>query len=115
LTINAYRGLEIVTLVIPAPSGAIGSMNPQEFLLGTDEAISNDIFASYAYTENGIFLDYATAEGIGNGKVVINKYDPKTRKISGSFKFNAEYKGDNQLVPKNLNFQSGFIYNIVVL
>lgn len=115
LTINAYRGLEVVSLVVPAPAGSIGSLNPQVSLLGTDDAVSDDIFASYSYAENGISLNYATAKGIGNGKVTITKYDPKTRKLSGSFNFNAEYEGDNQLVAKNLNFQNGFIFNIKVL
>ena len=114
LTINAYRGLEIVSIVVPAPTRPVSSLDPFVYQLGTDDAISDDVFASYSYAENGISLDYATAQGIGNGEVVINKYDPKTRKLSGTFRFNAEYEGDNQLVPKNLNFQSGFIYNIIV-
>jgi hypothetical protein len=115
LTINAYRGLEVVSLVVPAPTVAIANLNPQVSLLGTDDAISDVVFASYSYEENGISLNYATGKGIGNGKVTITNYDPKTRKLSGSFNFNAEYEGDNQLVPKNLNFQSGFIFNIIVL
>lgn len=114
LTINAFRGLEIVSIVIPAPAAPIGTLNPQVYKLGTDDAISNDIFASYSYTENNISLNYATAKGIGNGEVIINRYDPTTKKLSGTFRFNAEYTGDNQLVPKNLNFQNGFIYNISV-
>lgn len=115
LTINAFRGLEVVSLVVPAPTGAIGSFNTQVSLLGTDDAISNDVFASYSYNENGISLKYSTAKMIGNGKVTITNYDPKTRKLSGSFNFNAKYEGDNQLVSKNLNFQNGFIFNIIVL
>ena len=114
LTINAFKGLEIVSIVIPAPTAPIGSLNPQVYKLGTDDATSNDIFASYSYTENNISLNYATAKGKGNGEVVITKYDPATKKLSGSFRFNAEYEGDNQLVPKNVNFQNGFIYNILV-
>jgi hypothetical protein len=114
LTINAFRGLEIVSLVVPAPTRPVSSLDPFVYDLGTDDVASDDIFASYSYVENGISLNYATAKGIGNGQVVINKYDPKTKKLSGTFRFNAEYEGDNDLVPKNLNFQSGFIYNIVV-
>jgi hypothetical protein len=114
LTINAFRGLEIVSLVVPAPTRPVSSLDPFVYDLGTDDASSNDIFASYSYTENGISLNYATAQYKGNGQVVINNYDPITKKLSGSFRFNAEYEGDNDLVPKNLNFQSGFIYNIVV-
>ena len=114
LTINAFRGLEIVSIVVPAPTRPVSSLDPFVYNLGTDDATSNDIFASYSYTENGISLNYATAQYIGNGQVIINKYDPVTKKLSGSFRFNAEYEGDNDLVPKNLNFQSGFIYNILV-
>jgi len=114
LTINAFRGLEIVSIVVPAPTRPVSSLDPLVYDLGTDDPSSDDIFASYSYTENGISLNYSTAKGIGNGQVVINKYDPVTKKLSGSFRFNAEYEGDSDLVPKNLNFQSGFIYNILV-
>jgi hypothetical protein len=114
LTINAFRGLEIVSLVVPAPTRPVSSLDPFVYDLGTDDVTSDDIFASYSYTENGISLNYATAQGKGNGQVVINKYDPITKKLSGSFRFNAEYEGNNDLAPKNLNFQSGFIYNILV-
>ena len=114
LTINGYRGLEIVTLVVPAPTAPISNANAVTYELGTDDVMSDAIFAAYSYTENGVSLDYATAKGEGNGEIVINEYNPTTKKLSGTFRFNAAYQGDNDLVPTNLNFLSGFIYRIQV-
>ena len=110
LTINAFRGLEQVSLVIPAPTAAIVKDNPVTYTLGVDD----NIIASYQYAEEGLFLVYKTGKEIGNGEIVISEYDPVAKTISGSFRFNAIYQGDNPSVPVNLNFQDGFIYKIQV-
>ena len=110
LTINAFRGQEQLSLVIPAPTTAIVKTNAQTYTLGVDDKIT----ATYEHTEEGLTLVYKTGKGLGNGQIVINEYDPASKKISGSYRFNAIYQGDNPSVPVNLNFQDGFIYQIQV-
>ncbi len=114
LTINAYHGLETVTLIVPAPTVPISKANPVTYKFGTLDAVSNDIKARYVYNEDNVVLTYTTGQDLGNGEFVITEYDFANQTISGSFRFNAIYQGDNTIIPKNVNFQQGFIYKIPI-
>jgi len=119
LTINAFHGTEVVTFVIPAPTVSISKANAITYKLGSEAPllplnIADTIKATYSYSDGGVVLDYATGKDKGNGEIVITEYDATTRKLSGTFRFNAKYLGSNTIVPENLNFQQGFIYRIPI-
>ncbi len=114
LTINAFHGLETITLIVPTPKTPISKANPVTYKFGTSDAISNKIKARYIYNEDNVVLTYTTGQDLGNGEFVITEYDFANQTISGSFRFNAIYQGDNTVIPKNLNFQQGFIYKIPI-
>lgn len=110
LTITAFRGLEQISLIVPAPTAAITSANPVTYILGIDDTNH----AAYKITEGDITLSYKTGEEIGNGEITITEYNPSTKTLSGNFRFNAVYQGTNTLAPANTNFQEGFIYKIQI-
>src|SRR4030095_4732683 len=56
LTIHAFRGLEQVTLVIPAPTAAIVKTNPMTYTLGDDDKIT----ATYQHAEEDLVFVYKT-------------------------------------------------------
>ena len=119
MTINAFHGSEVVSLVIPTPTAPISKANPVTYKLGSEASvtplnIADTIKATYSYSDGGVILDYATGKDLGNGEIVITEYDLNTKKLSGTFRFNAKYLGTNTIVPENLNFQQGFIYRIPV-
>jgi hypothetical protein len=120
VTMISYRGLETVTLQFPLNRDEqIVKLDPATYRFGYDPnhpASDSDIYVSYAYEEEGFGLEYLTGmdqniemDDRGNAEIVINQYDGM---LSGSFKFNAKYQGDSELVPTNVNFQEGFFYKI---
>ena len=111
LTIKAFRGQEQLSLVIPAPTAAIVKTNPVTYTLGVDDNIT----AAYQHADKDLVFVYKTGKDLGNGQIVISEYDPVSRKISGSYRFNALYQGtDSNVLDANVNFQDGFIYKIQV-
>lgn len=115
LTINAYRGLESVTLSVPAPTTTITKFNPVTFNLATADDTS---FATYRYEDEGFGFDYATGyddvknEAIGNGQILINELDFVKGRVSGQFKFNAKYDGESTIAAENVNYQEGVFYHV---
>lgn len=119
LVITAYRGLESVTLSMPAPASDINELNAKTYVFSADEETNDDIAASYTFEDDDITLEYVTgfdAEGevLGNAVFVLNKFDFAKRRVSGTFRFNAKYQGDSEIVPENVNFQEGAFFNVPV-
>lgn len=56
LTIKAYRGLETVTLSMPAPTTGINSLNPVTYVFSADEESNDDITAAYSFEDQDIIL-----------------------------------------------------------
>lgn len=115
LTINAYRGLEVVTLSVPAPTTPISKFNPVTFELATAAGTAT---ASYTYEDEGVSFNYVTGydslknEKIGNGQILLNEVDFENKRVSGQFKFNVKYDGASTVVPENVNYQEGAFYHI---
>jgi len=115
LTITAYRGLEIVTLSVPAPTTPITRFNPVTFELAT---AANTSSATYTYEDQGTVFHYVTGyddqenKGIGNGQILINELDFENHRVSGQFKFNVKYDGESTVVAENVNYQEGAFYHI---
>ena len=122
LTIEAYRGLERVTLTVPFDrNGTITKFNPVTYSLGPTADVSDDITATYDYTDSGFELVYSTDTGeepdgdsVGNATISLNEYDIVKQTISGTFKFNAKYVGESTVVNENVNFQEGVFYHIPI-
>lgn len=116
LTINAFSGAEVVTLVVPAPQSSIASSSPVTYYFGSqgDEATSDDIIAAYTFSSTQLGFEYSTGKNIGNGKFIIESYNMVSKKLTGKFNFNAKYQGEDTTIPENVNFQSGVIYKIQV-
>lgn len=125
LTITSYNGLEVTTISFPLDlSVAINAANAQTFTYGynpTEPTLDDDISASYTFTDGGTELEYVTGLGFntdredpGNLQIVVTKWDPERKVISGTFKFNAKYQGESTLAADNVNFQEGNFYNIAV-
>ncbi|MGK4566892.1 DUF6252 family protein [Flavobacterium sp. 3HN19-14] len=121
LTINGYKGLEIVTLRIPfLKNTPITKFNPAEYQLEPTPDDSDDIAAIYTYEDQGFGLVYSTGqdlehdESIGNATIVINDYDTVDQTVSGTFKFNAKYTGTSTVVNENVNFQEGAFYHVPI-
>lgn len=110
MVITALKDLETVTLTFPAPATSIVGTAPKTFKFG----ILDQPSASYSSEENGVLLQYATAKDIGDGEIVINEYNISTKQLSGTFRFNAKYKGTTINIPTNINFQRGNFYKIEV-
>lgn len=117
LVLTAYRGVESMTLTMPAPTSAINSSNVQTYIFDADHDQNDAINATYGYLDNGAMVTYTTGfdedgEVAGNVEIVLNKFDPEKMVVSGSFKFNAKYFGDSNLYPDTVNFQEGAFFNI---
>jgi flagellar hook assembly protein FlgD len=103
LLIEAYTANEVLTLKTTATT-------EQKYLLGT----SNSKTAVYVLTQGSDKITFRTSIGIGNGQIIITKYDKVNSTITGSFKFNAKNTDDNSLTNLVLNFQQGVFYKIPV-
>lgn len=115
LTVNAYLSAETVVIKVPAPLSSVFKNNPLVFTLGvTQNDPINTSEASYSTTRDGVTLKYATNTEVSNGQFVITSYDFTTKKLSGTFRFNATYQGVDPLITKNVNFQEGFIYEVPI-
>ncbi len=125
VTITSYKGFETTTITFPIVlTIPITSLNAQTYTYGynpTEPSLDDEISASYTFTDGGTALEYVTGFGFnaeredpGNLEIVINKWDPEKKVISGTFKFNAKYQGESTLAPDNVNFQEGNFYNIPV-
>jgi hypothetical protein len=110
LILTGNKDLETVTLKVPAPTSAIVSTAPKVYTFGVLDQPS----AQYSSNENGVLLEYKTARNLGDGELVINEYNPSTKQISGTFRFNAKFTGADATIPKNINFQRGNYYKIEV-
>ena len=112
-TIKAFLGSESVTFTVPAPLSSVYKNNPLVYTLGiTQNDPFNDSEATYSTTLDGVILKYVTNTEVSNGQFVITSYDFGTKKLSGTFRFNATYQGIDPLIAKNVNFQEGFIYEV---
>jgi hypothetical protein len=103
LTINAYTKNEIVTLKTTSTA-------EQDYPLGT--SMSN--MATYVLTDASGKITFSTGIDIGNGEVVIEKYDAVNQTVTGTFKFNAENIYNNPLAGPLLNFQYGHFYKVPI-
>lgn len=115
LTLKAFIGAQSVVIKVPAPLSSVYKNNPLVFKLGvTQNEPINDSEASYSYTNDGVILSYITNTQASNGQFVITSLDYATKKLSGTFRFNATYQGVDPMIAKNINFQEGFIFEVPV-
>lgn len=125
VTLTAFKGLETTTITFPIDlTVGIFGVNSLVYTYGynpTEPSLDDEISASYTFTDGGTSLEYVTGFGFnteledpGNLEIVITRWDPASRTISGTFKFNAKYQGISTLAPTNVNFQEGNFYNIRV-
>ena len=115
IVIEAFIAAETVTLTVPAPLSNILQSNPviHKFGVTVSEPI-NEREASYKNTGDGAILLYKTNTIQSNGQLEITSFNLITRKLSGTFKFNATYQGVNPAIAPNVNFQEGFIFDVIV-
>jgi hypothetical protein len=115
LTLKAFLGPEIVTMKVVAPLSSIFKNNPVSYTFGiTDNEPFNENEASYTTTVDGVILEYVTNTEVSNGQLIITSFDFATKKLSGTFRFNATYQGVDPQIAKNVNFQEGNIYEVPV-
>ena len=115
IVIEAFIAAETVTLTVPAPLSNILKSNPVIHKFGvTVDAPINDSEAIYKNTGNNTVLLYKTNTVQSNGQLEITSFDLVTRTLSGTFRFNATYQGVNTAVAPNVNFQDGFIFDVIV-
>jgi len=122
MTLNAYRGLETVTLTFPFDTAIpITKFNPvtYEYIprIPSDLDLNDPITASYTYEDQGFALEYSTVppdgeEIRGNLEIAISEYNTASKTVTGTFKFNAKYTGESELANDNVNFQQGAFYHI---
>jgi hypothetical protein len=103
LTIEAYSGSEVITLKTT-------STTAQTYFLGT----STSKTAKYVLTDRDGTITFTTGLGVGDGQIIITKYDAVSNTVSGTFKFNAENTENNPLAGPILNFQQGVFYEVPV-
>jgi hypothetical protein len=103
LVIEAYSGNEVITLKTTSASA-------QTYILGT----STSKTAKYVLTDSDGTITFETGSGIGDGEIVITKYDDVNSTISGTFKFNAENSDNSQEGGSALNFQQGVFYKVPI-
>jgi hypothetical protein len=103
LTIEAFTSTETVTL-------KTASINSGTYKLGN--GILNT--ATYVLTDANGTTSFSTGTAIGDGEIVIDKYDAINKTITGTFKFSAVNINTNQLTTPNLNFQYGHFYKVPV-
>ena len=84
----------------------------QTYFLGTSESKK----AIYTVTDatNGL-VTFSTGFGIGEGQIVITKYDAINNTITGTFKFSAKNTNTNSLASPIVNFQHGVFYKVPVV
>ena len=115
LTVKAFDGAESVTMKVPAPLSSVFRNNPLSYTFGvTQNEPFNDSEATFSTTVDGVILNYITNTEESNGQFIITSFDFTTRKLSGTFRFNATYQGVNPAIAKNVNFQEGFMFEIPV-
>jgi hypothetical protein len=115
LTVKAFTGVESVTMKIPAPLSTVFSNNPLTYSFGiTQSQPTNDAEANFTGTTDGVILNYSTNTAQSNGQFVITSFDLTSRKLTGTFRFNATYLGVDPAIAKNVNFQEGFMFEIPV-
>ena len=115
IVLEAFLGTEKVTMSVPAPLSNILQSNPviHKFGITVDEPF-NDNQATYKNTVDGAILSYITNTTASNGQLEITNFNLSTRKLSGKFRFNATYQGVNPAIATNVNFQEGFIFDVLV-
>ena len=115
LTINAYLRNELVTIMVPAPLSNVFKNNPLEYTFGiTQNEPFNNSSVDFKTALDGVELIYKTNTEQSNGQVIITNFDFSKRKLSGTFRFNATYQGVNPAIAKNVNFQEGFVYEVII-
>jgi hypothetical protein len=115
LTINAYLRNELVTIKVPAPLSNVFKNNPLEYTFGiTQNEPFNNSLVNFKTSLDGVDLLYNTNTEQSNGQFIITNFDFAKRKLSGTFRFNATYQGVNPAIAKNVNFQEGFIYEVII-
>ena len=115
IVIDAIVGSETVTMTVKAPLSNILKSNPviHKFGITVDEPV-NENEATYKNTVDGVTLLYKTNTVRSNGQLEITNFDFTNRKLSGRFRFNATYQGVDPAIAPNVNFQEGFIFDIIV-
>lgn len=103
LSVEGYTRNEKLTLKTT-------SANVGTYTLGS--STSNAV--TYILTETTGVITFATANGIGNGEIIIEEYDAVNKTVSGTFKFNAENIDNNPLAGPLLNFQYGHFYKVPI-
>lgn len=109
LTIEGSLRSEKLTLVIPSPTNKVSYNNKNSYvtyIIGT----STTKTATYASTDSNGTSTFSTGLGIGDGQIVVTRYDGFNKIVSGTFKFNAKNNSSNPLAEPNLNFQYGNFY-----
>lgn len=76
--------------------------------------MGNSISKTAIYIITNATITFSTGIGIGNGEIVIEKYDALIKTVTGTFKFNAENVLENPLAGPTLNFQYGRFYKIPI-
>lgn len=121
LIIDAFVANEQVTLTINAPTTSIVSGSPVIYRFGTTivNPVNNNE-AIFKSTVNGQVNTYKTNTTQSNGELVITSYNLTTKVLSGKFRFNATLQSvgnsspDVLVLPANVNFQEGFIFDVVI-
>jgi len=100
LSIEGYTRNEKLTLKTT-------SVNSGTYVLST--STSNSVI----YNLNNVPI-FKAGNGIGDGEIVIEKYDAVNKTVTGTFKFNAVNVTNNPLAGPILNFQYGHFYKVPV-
>ena len=105
LLIESFTANETLSLKTTATTA-------QTYFLGTSESKK----AIYTVTDatNGL-VTFSTGFGIGEGQIVITKYDAINNTITGTFKFSAKNTNTNSLASPIVNFQHGVFYKVPVV
>lgn len=116
VTVYAYRGAETVALTFPIPVGA-SKVTPKTYTFSYEGTGNDDISASYEFEDSGVLLEYyagadSAVENQGNITIEVTEFDGEKLTLSGSFRFNAKFQGESEIVQENVNFQEGFFYKV---
>lgn len=121
LIIDAFVANEQVTLTINAPTTSIVSASPVIYRFGTTTVNPvNNNEAIFKSTVNGQVTTYKTNTTQSNGQLEIMSYNLTTKVLSGKFRFNATLQPvansepGAPALPTNVNFQEGFIFDVVI-
>lgn len=116
LVMTAYNGLEVVKLysypVLITGTGTGSFFENATFELGDGDANS----AFYSFADRGVNFEYETGvSDVPNGEIVLeNTVNQKPGTISGKFRFDAPFVGENPNAPERINFQNGVFYEIPI-